>query len=87
MTAEKTLAPIPPPQFDKIPEAIRAIPHWVCFKAPIITKPDGAQKYSKVPIDPKTGRNASANRPETWGTFDQARAWYEDHADTVAGVG
>ena len=49
---------------DPIPQEIRELAQWVCHR-------DG----DKVPIDPKTGRNAKANDPATWGTFEQATEW------------
>lgn len=49
---------------DAIPQELRDLPQWVCHR-------DG----EKVPIDPKTGHNAKANDPATWGTFEQATGW------------
>ncbi len=37
--------------------------------------------------DPKTGRFAKSTDPSTWGTFDQAWAYYQSHKDGVDGVG
>ena len=53
--------------FDTIPDQLKAYPNWVCGKA------------DKVPVDPKTGKNAMANIPGTWGTFKQALSFLEDH--------
>lgn len=47
-----------------IPQELRGLPDWVCHR-----------EGEKVPIDPKTGRNAKSNDPETWGTFEQATDW------------
>lgn len=82
-----TLQPIPPPDFDNIPAAIKSLDHWVCFRAPPKQRPDGTWKRDKIPVDPKSGRNASSADPSTWGSFDEARAWYEGHRADVAGLG
>lgn len=42
-------------------------------------------KPTKIPIDPYTGQYAAVDRPETWGTFEDARA--RAKADDLAGVG
>ena len=60
----------------KIPQELKTPPHWVCFK------PD------KTPVNPKTGGNAQANNPATWGTFDQAVKHCEAHKDNgIVGIG
>ena len=48
--------------YNKIPAELTALPQWVCAYA------------NKVPINPKTGRNASVTDPTTWGTFVEAVA-------------
>ena len=50
--------------YEGIPQELRDLPSWVCHRA-----------GEKTPIDPKTGRNAKSNDPETWGTFEQATDW------------
>jgi primase-polymerase (primpol)-like protein len=42
-------------------------------------------RWTKPPIDPRTGRMASVDNPDTWGTFDVALAAMERHE--LAGVG
>ena len=44
-------------------------PFWVAFELDV--KPNG--KVGKLPINPNTGQTASANKPSTWGTLEQAR--------------
>jgi hypothetical protein len=44
-------------------------------------------KPRKVPVNPRGGANAKSDDPSTWGTFEEAVAWYSAHADTLAGVG
>jgi hypothetical protein len=65
-----------------IPLELRERPQWVCWKYELR---DG--KWTKIPIDPKTGRNAKANVRKTWGTFEQAAHYYRSHPDEIAGVG
>jgi hypothetical protein len=61
---------------DKIPKELTARPQWVCWR------PD------KKPVDPKTGGNAKANDPATWGEFTQALKHHQAHqSNDVAGVG
>lgn len=66
------LAPI----LENVPEALRAWPHWVNWRALPDERPDEL-RYRKIPIDPKTGRNAKTNEPSTWGSFDQGRDRWE----------
>src|SRR5437588_8392883 len=40
---------------------LKNLPQWVCYTFP-----------EKKPINPHTGYGADCNKPETWGTFDQA---------------
>ena len=57
-----------------IPTELKAVPHWVVWKAGPV-KPDG--KFDKVPVHPRTGRNLSGEiLPQTI-TFDEAAAAYE----------
>lgn len=39
--------------------------------------PKSSGGYNKVPCHPKTGRYLKTSEPETWGTFEQAKATYE----------
>jgi hypothetical protein len=60
----------------KIPPELKARPQWVCWR------PD------KTPVDPKTGENAKANDPATWGEYEQAVKHYQAHlGNGVAGLG
>ena len=45
-----------------IPLELQALPQWVVSNDPI----------RKIPLDPKTGKPAAVNNPNTWGTFQQA---------------
>lgn len=59
-------------------------PQWLCWRSdpPLV---EGG-KRRKVPVSPRTGRNASSTDAATWGTAEQALAWRDEHPDT-AGVG
>lgn len=54
-----------------IPEEMRRRPQWVGY---MLLENKDKGKPDKVPIDPHTMRGAASNRPDTWGTFEQAQA-------------
>lgn len=67
---------------DGIPAELKALPQWVGWQF----EPRGTgKKPAKVPLDPRTGGNAKANKPKTWGTFDQAMLFHEERG--CPGVG
>lgn len=71
------------PVLENIPPELKARPQWVCWS---LEERDG--KATKVPKNPKTGGNAKANDPETWGKFAQAVRHWEAHKNNgVAGIG
>ena len=55
-------------KYEQIPIELKVLPQWVAFK--FIERENGSK--AKVPVDPKTGKNAKAADPTTWGTFDEA---------------
>lgn len=63
------------PNFDNIPEELKAPTQWVAWKLLPPKKPGG--KARKVPFDPKIGRAASTTDPATWCTFEEAKVAYE----------
>lgn len=69
---------------EAIPAELRELPQWVCWR----WQRRGG-RWTKVPIDPKSGGNAKAGEPKTWSTFAQAKAFYEAGRSTgaVAGLG
>lgn len=70
--------------YDNIPDELKVCNQWVCWRA--IEKKDG--KTDKIPVNANTGGNASVRDPETWGTFDNALAYYEKQKDNgIAGIG
>lgn len=60
---------------EAVPPRLRLRAHWVGH-------------FDKRPVNPVTGRAARVNNPLTWGTFEQACAFYSKHyADPTAGCG
>ena len=55
-------------KYDNIPEELRALPQWVCFKK--VSRENG--HISKEPRNPKNGYGAKANDRNTWTDFDTA---------------
>ena len=46
---------------ENIPSELKKVSQWVCVN-----------KTDKIPKNPFNGKNAKANNPKTWGTFEQA---------------
>jgi putative DNA primase/helicase len=53
-----------------IPYELCQLPRWVGWKS--VPNDDPKAKPSKVPVDVKTGRNASSTDPDTWVSFREA---------------
>jgi hypothetical protein len=74
----------PPYRFDnELPAALahmRDQPRWVAWDYRLIN-----DRWTKPPIDPRTGRNASVSNPKTWATFDAALAGMKKY--DLVGVG
>jgi hypothetical protein len=64
------------------PRELLVKPIWVAWDCS--PRADGRAK--KTPLNPRTGGNAMANNPETWGTFEQA-AECALRLDNAGGVG
>ena len=67
--------------YELIPEELKKLNNWICWKAVPDAKSHSGIK--KVPISPKTGYYASANKPETWSDFETA----ERVSRSFAGIG
>ena len=70
-------APLPRPdalpvQFENIPQTLRDIPQWVCWR---YEYRDG-KKWTKPPCQ-TNGIHASSTDPQTWSTFEAVREAYE----------
>lgn len=64
------------PNVDTIPQELKDRPQWVCFR------------HDKTPVNPRTGKNAKADKPETWSDFAQAVKHYEAHkGNGISGIG
>lgn len=64
-----------------VPEELRAIPRWICWK---YGTRDG--KRTKQPVAPRTGRVVNPLDPGNWCSFDEAAAAFERNPH-LAGVG
>lgn len=65
-----------------VPQQLKDLPNWVIWK---LERRDG--KHTKIPYDPKTGRNAAADDPSTWGTFKQAVEAVARNGKKYQGIG
>lgn len=74
------------PDFDNIPDELRAQP-WAVWKAEPRLK-DGKRtgKWNKAPRNPLTGRKEGANQPEKFGTFEEAMKAYKEKNYSGVGV-
>lgn len=54
-------------RYDTIPPELTALPQWVC-----------AWKNSKIPMQAKVKKGASSVSPETWATYEEAKAAVEN---------
>ena len=55
------------PSAATVPAELRARRQWVCWR-PVQRE----AKVMKVPVDPKSGRNAAIDDPSTWANFEEA---------------
>lgn len=58
--------------YENIPQTLKNLPNWICWKAIPQPRPDDPEHIGKIPINPKTGGNAQSNNPDTWANFDTA---------------
>lgn len=59
-------------QFKTIPQELKELPHWVCWRLEKRKNKEGIEKDTKIPINPLTGKEAKTNDPQTWTNFDTA---------------
>lgn len=68
---------ISPPEssapFEQVPERIRSLPQWVCWRYETHLS---RRKPMKTPYTPKIGKRANIHESDTWGSFEQAVASY-----------
>ncbi len=55
--------------YKNIPESLKGLNQWVCFK---LEHNEKKGKSDKIPKDPKTGYNAKSNDPATWSDYQTA---------------
>jgi len=70
------LKPIP----ENIPDPLKILGQWVVWRAE-----ERNGKMTKVPYDPKTGKKAKSNDPNTWGSF--TAAWEAYQKGGYTGIG
>lgn len=64
--------------YELIPDELKAMPHWVCWRA--VPDPKSHSGISKQPVNPRTGGMARSNDPTTWTDFETAAAAAVDYA-------
>ena len=62
--------------FKSIPQELKEVDQWVCWRK---QKRDGKAKATKVPVNPSTGKRASTTNPDTWADFRTAVGASEEH--------
>lgn len=70
----------------QIPQGMKILPNWVCWKLVPKKKPTPHSAYDKIPINPRNGYGAKASDPTTWTDFDTACRYAHDH-DDITGIG
>ena len=80
------------PNYDYIPTELKTRRQWVCWQLRKTESPNGKppkKPFTKIPICPVTGKNASTVDPKTWTEFGTACTYYEAFADDgdVHGLG
>jgi putative DNA primase/helicase len=63
--------------WDRVPAELRTRPQWVCWRREVRKDKRGQEKYTKTPYNPRTGRKAESDNPQTWASFEEARHVYE----------
>jgi CheY-like chemotaxis protein len=67
---------------ETIPAELKPLRRWVCWRW---VRRKG--RWTKPPVDPRTGRLAKSTDPTTWGTFGEALAYLQAHPGRVDGIG
>jgi primase-polymerase (primpol)-like protein len=68
---------------ENIPDALKAVPHWVCWQY----LDDDKGKFTKVPFEPSGDLPASSTDPLTWGEFAEAVRTYSRGEYGMDGIG
>ena len=73
-----------PKKLENIPTELTEYDQWVAWKAEF----KNSGKINKIPVNPKTGINASTSNPETWVSYTDAVDYYHSHqGDGICGIG
>lgn len=72
-----------PPRFENIPSELKDQP-WAVWKAEPRIGHEG--KFNKAPLSPTTGLKIGANKPELFGTFEEAKRAYGSGSFSGVGV-
>ena len=61
-------------KYESVPQSLRLLKRWVCFKLIPEKNADGTDRMKKMPMAPIIGKEipAKANTPSTWGYFEDA---------------
>jgi putative DNA primase/helicase len=70
-----------------VPEALVQRPQWVVWKYERRRVGNAGWKWTKLPVNPLTGRNARSNQPDTWSTFQEALSALQNHPEVYSGIG
>jgi putative DNA primase/helicase len=74
------LPPLVPYAFHRIPAVLRHHARWICWRFGVRTgNRIGEHRWTKIPVDAKTGSFGKVNDEVTWATFDQAVEHYNQH--------
>jgi hypothetical protein len=65
-----------PVKAGQIPDSLKNINRWVCWKLDLLSRPNKPEKWAKVPYHPK-GYRASSTNQNSWSTFEQVLCAYE----------
>lgn len=71
------------PKFENIPSDLTAQPWAVWIAEPRTGQPG---KFNKAPRSPKTGFNIASSKPQTFGSFEEAKRAYQTGKYTGVGV-
>lgn len=72
------------PRYDCIPNELKTRNQWVCWLLKKVEQTNGKppkKPFTKIPICPMTGTNASTTEPTTWADFGTACTFYQDFVD------
>ena len=79
--------------FENLPQELKTLPQWVCWRYEERTNAEGETRKTKVLKTPSAfyyngqPRNAKSNNPKTWRTFQQAVEAFRQHSNVYDGIG